>query len=75
MSRGGGGEAVIQHPTLRVKSLGIILDDSLSVEAQLTASALLAFYHLQLPRQLVSYLAAWDLATAIHAMVTSRLGY
>lgn len=45
------------------------------MEAQVTAAAKLAFYHLQLIRELVSYLASHDLATVIYATVTSRLDY
>ncbi|XP_048354704.1 uncharacterized protein LOC125433843 [Sphaerodactylus townsendi] len=57
------------------KSLGVILDPSLSLVAQVIQTAQAAFYHLQQARQLALYLSCPDLATVIHATVTSRLDY
>ncbi|CAI5764971.1 Hypothetical predicted protein [Podarcis lilfordi] len=61
-------------PLPSVKSLGVILDVSLSMEAQVT-TAKSTFSHLRRIKQLVPYLSRPNLATAIHAMVTSRLDY
>lgn len=56
-----------------VKSLGVTLDNSLSMEAQVTKVARLAFLQLCHIRQLASYFSHSDLATVIHTTVTSRL--
>ena len=58
-----------------VKSLGVILDSTLSMEAQVANAACLAFFHLRQARQLAPYLSTPDLATVIHATVTSRLDF
>ena len=58
-----------------VKNLGVILDTSLSMEAQITKVAHQAFYHLHQAKLLAPYLSSDDLATVIHATVTSRLDY
>ena len=62
-------------PAPSVRSLGVTFDASLSMEAQVTATAQLAFFHLRRIRQLAPYLSRPDLATVIHATVTSRLDY
>ena len=48
------------------------LDSTLSMESQVVNGARTAFFHL---RQLVPYLSTSDLATVIHATVTSRLDF
>ena len=58
-----------------VKSLGATLDASLSMEAQIAKVAHQAFYHLRQVKQLAPYLSQDNLATVIHATVTSRLDY
>ncbi|XP_054842011.1 uncharacterized protein LOC129334090 [Eublepharis macularius] len=58
-----------------VKSLGVLLDVSLSMEVQVTAVAKSAFFHLCQIRQLAPYLTPQDLVTVTHATVTSRLDY
>ena len=58
-----------------VKSLGVILDASLSMETQIAKVARQAFYHLRQVKQLAPYLSQDDLATVIHATVSSRLDY
>lgn len=50
-------------PVLMVKSLGAILDASLSVETQITNVAKLVFSHLYQVRKLVLFLSPYDLAT------------
>uniref|UniRef100_A0A670I2H7 Reverse transcriptase domain-containing protein n=1 Tax=Podarcis muralis TaxID=64176 RepID=A0A670I2H7_PODMU len=62
-------------PASSVKSLGVIFDTSLSMEAQITAITKAAFFHLRQAKQLAPYLSRPDLATVIHATVTSRLDY
>lgn len=58
-----------------VKSLGLILDASFSMKAQVTDVARLAFYHVWLVKQLVPYLSSHNLAIVIHTIVTTRLDY
>ena len=53
----------------------MILDSTLSMEAQVTNAARLAFFHLRQACQLAPYLSAPDLAMVIHATVTSRLDF
>uniref|UniRef100_A0A803TP95 Reverse transcriptase domain-containing protein n=1 Tax=Anolis carolinensis TaxID=28377 RepID=A0A803TP95_ANOCA len=59
----------------QVRSLGVLLDSSLSLEPQVSAVARGAFAELRLVRQLRPYLGRSDLATVVHALVTSRLDY
>ncbi|KAF7252318.1 Solute carrier family 22 member 7 [Varanus komodoensis] len=59
----------------RVRSLGVILNPELSLEAQVTAVARSAFLQLRLIHQLRPYLEVDCLATVTHALVTSRLNY
>ena len=58
-----------------LKSLGVTLDASHSMETQISKVAHQAFYHLCQVKQLAPYLFQDDLATVIHATVTSRLDY
>uniref|UniRef100_A0A803TNY3 Reverse transcriptase domain-containing protein n=1 Tax=Anolis carolinensis TaxID=28377 RepID=A0A803TNY3_ANOCA len=59
----------------QVRSLGVLLDSSLALDAQVSAVAGRAFAHLKLVHQLRPYLEKSDLATVVHALVTSRLDY
>uniref|UniRef100_A0A803U0W5 Reverse transcriptase domain-containing protein n=1 Tax=Anolis carolinensis TaxID=28377 RepID=A0A803U0W5_ANOCA len=67
------GAALSPSPT--VKSLGVVLDSQLTMEAQVAAASKQAFFHLRQARQLAPYLSDEALATVIHATVTSRLDY
>ncbi|KAF7250425.1 hypothetical protein EYD10_03693 [Varanus komodoensis] len=62
-------------PQDKVRSLGVLLDPELSLEAQVTAVARNAFLQLRLINQLRPYLEYDCLATVIHALVTSRLDF
>lgn len=53
----------------------MVLAATLSMEALVTAVARSAFYYLWLVKQLVPHFSIYDLATAIHIMVTSNLDY
>ncbi|KAF7242073.1 putative RNA-directed DNA polymerase from transposon BS [Varanus komodoensis] len=55
----------------KVRSLGVLLNPELSLEAQVTAVARSAFIQLQLIHQLRPYLEYDCLATVTHALVTS----
>ncbi|KAF7252107.1 putative RNA-directed DNA polymerase from transposon BS [Varanus komodoensis] len=62
-------------PRDKVRSLGVLLDPELSLEAQVTAAARSAFLQLRLIHQLRRYLEYDCLATVTHALVTSRLDF
>uniref|UniRef100_A0A803TNR7 Reverse transcriptase domain-containing protein n=1 Tax=Anolis carolinensis TaxID=28377 RepID=A0A803TNR7_ANOCA len=59
----------------QVRSLGVLLDSSLSLEPQVSVVARGAFAQLRLVHQLRPYLGKSDLATVVHALVTSHLDY
>ncbi|KAF7240636.1 putative RNA-directed DNA polymerase from transposon BS, partial [Varanus komodoensis] len=59
----------------KVRSLGVLLDPELSLEAQVTAVARSAFLQLRLINQLGPYLEYDCLATVTHALVTSCLDF
>ncbi|KAF7246231.1 Transcription initiation factor TFIID subunit 4B [Varanus komodoensis] len=59
----------------KVRSLGVLLDLELSLEAQVTAAARSAFLQLRLIHQLCPYLEYDCLATVTHALVTSHLDF
>ncbi|KAF7244902.1 hypothetical protein EYD10_08831 [Varanus komodoensis] len=62
-------------PRDKVRSLGVLLDPELSLEAQVTAVVRSAFLQLRLIHQLHPYLEYDSLATVTHAPVTSRLDF
>ncbi|KAF7252366.1 hypothetical protein EYD10_01731 [Varanus komodoensis] len=64
-----------EAPEDKVRSLGVLLDPELSLEAQVTAVARNAFLQLRLINQLRPYLEYDCLATVTHALVTSRLDF
>ncbi|KAF7247959.1 putative RNA-directed DNA polymerase from transposon BS [Varanus komodoensis] len=59
----------------KVRSLGVLLDPELSLEAQVTAVARSAFLQLRLIHQLRPYLEYDCLETVTHALVTSCLDF
>ncbi|KAF7244471.1 Ubiquitin-conjugating enzyme E2 U [Varanus komodoensis] len=59
----------------RVRSLGVLLDPELSLEAQVTVVARSTFLQLRLIHQLRPFLENDCLATVTHALVTSRLDF
>uniref|UniRef100_R4GDA2 Reverse transcriptase domain-containing protein n=1 Tax=Anolis carolinensis TaxID=28377 RepID=R4GDA2_ANOCA len=77
--RGIGWQPVLDGVALplkaQVRSLGVLLDSSLTLDAQVSAVAGRAFAQLKLVRQLRPYLVKSDLAMVVHALVTSRLDY
>ncbi|XP_061471923.1 uncharacterized protein LOC133379865 [Rhineura floridana] len=56
----------------KVRSLGVLLEPSLSLQAQVAS---VAFYQLRLVAQLCTYLDKDKLASVVHALVTSKLDY
>ncbi|KAF7251817.1 putative RNA-directed DNA polymerase from transposon BS [Varanus komodoensis] len=75
----GGFDLVLNGATLplrdKVRSLGVLLDPELSLEAQVTVVARSAFLQLWLINQLRPYLEFNCLAMVTHALVTSRLDF
>ncbi|XP_061465627.1 uncharacterized protein LOC133376825 [Rhineura floridana] len=59
----------------QIRSLGVLLDPSLSLEAQIASVAQGAFYQLRLVAQLHPYLDRENLASVVHVLVTSKLDY
>ncbi|KAF7250062.1 Receptor-type tyrosine-protein phosphatase gamma, partial [Varanus komodoensis] len=59
----------------KVRTLGVLLNPELSLEAQVTAVARSTFFQLRLIHQLHPYLENDYLATVTHALVTSRLDF
>ena len=59
----------------QVRSLGVLLEPSLSLEAKVASVARSAFYQLRLVAQLRPYLDRDSLASVVHALVTSKLDY
>ncbi|KAF7235683.1 putative RNA-directed DNA polymerase from transposon BS [Varanus komodoensis] len=59
----------------KVRSLGVLLNPELSLEAQVTTVARSAFLQLRLINQLLPYLEYDCLATVTHVLVTSRLDF
>ncbi|KAF7241218.1 Nuclear cap-binding protein subunit 1-B [Varanus komodoensis] len=75
----GGYDLVLNGVALplrdKVRSLGVLLDPELSLEAQVTAAARSAFLQLRLINQPRPYLEYDCLAMVTHALVTSRLDF
>ncbi|XP_053120143.1 uncharacterized protein LOC128330801 [Hemicordylus capensis] len=59
----------------QVRSLGVLLDQRLSLVSQVEAVARGAFYQLRLICQLCPFLEINDLKTVVHLLVTSRLDF
>ena len=74
-----GAQPVLDRVALplkeQVRSLGVLLEPSLSLEAQVASVAWNAFYQLRLVVQLHPYLDRDSLASVVHALVTSKLDY
>uniref|UniRef100_A0A803T8P4 Reverse transcriptase domain-containing protein n=1 Tax=Anolis carolinensis TaxID=28377 RepID=A0A803T8P4_ANOCA len=77
--RGIGWQPALDRVALplktQVRSLGVLLDSALTLDAQVSAMAGRAFTQLKLVRQLRPYLVKSDLVMVVHALVTSRLDY
>ena len=59
----------------QVHSLGVLLEPSLSFEAQVASVARSAFYQLRLVAQLCPCLDRDNLASVVYALVTSKLDH
>ena len=74
-----GAQPVLDGVALPLKehvhSLGVLLEPSMSLEAQVASVAQSAFYQLWLVAPLCPYLDRDNLASVVYALVTSKLGY
>ena len=68
-----GDDAI--DPSVTVRNLGTILDNSISMDAHINQVCKAAFYHIHNIRRVSKYLSQECLKTLIHAFVTSRLDY
>ena len=68
------GESTIS-PSSSARDLGIIIDESLSLEQHVGTVAKAAYFHLRRIRQIRQHLTKEACSKAIHACVTSRLDY
>ena len=62
-------------PSVTVRNLGTILDNSISMDAHINQVCKAAFYHIHNIRRVSKYFSQECLKTLIHAFVTSRLDY
>ena len=68
-------DRVTLSPKTRVRSLCVLLDSALSLDAQVLVVTRSAFAQLKLLCHLHLFLEMSDLASVTHALVTSRLDY
>ena len=62
-------------PSVNVRNLGSIFDNSLSMDSHINQVCKTAFYHIHNIRRISKYLSQHSLKTLVHAFVTSRLDY
>ena len=63
------------NPSVRVRNLGSVFDNSLSMDSHITQLCKTAFYHIHNIRKISTYLSRESLKTLVHAFVTFRLDY
>ena len=63
------------NPSVSVRNLGSVFDNSLSMDSHITQVCKTAFYHIHNIRKISKYLSRESLKTLVHALVTSRLDY
>ena len=63
------------NPSVSVRNLGSVFDNSLSMDSHITQVCKTAFYHIHNIRKISKYLSRESLKTLVHAFVTSRLDY
>ena len=62
-------------PSVNVRNLGSIFDNSISMDSHINQVCKTAFYHIHSIRRISIYLSQESLKTLVHAFVTSRLDY
>ena len=63
------------NPSISVRNLGSVFDNSLSMDSHITQVCKTAFYHIHNIRKISKYLSRESLKTLVHAFITSRLDY
>ena len=63
------------NPSVSVRNLGSVFDNSLNMDSHITQVCKTAFYHIHNIRKISKYLSRESLKTLVHAFVTSRLDY
>ena len=62
-------------PSVNVRNLGMIFDNSISMDTHINQVCKTAFYHIHNIRRISKYLSQESLKTLVHAFVMSRLDY
>lgn len=62
-------------PSVNVRNLGSIFDNSISMDSHINQVCKTAFYHIHNIRRISKYFSQESLKTLVHAFVTSRLDY